>query len=160
MKTSIKFNRWIKQRKLKIFEQPEAEILSLVLLSAAGVSALVKQEMCTEGRQLIIFKSQALCFEVRLTELDKFKMTKQHIDKVCRDIIKQSYLHPSRLCAIRGGRASPVRRGLTPGKVPKPPQKWDFTWTPPDHHINKDLTLSPHEKQDVIWTEGTRCGKF
>lgn len=26
-----------------------------------GVTALGKQEMCKEGRQLIIFKSQALC---------------------------------------------------------------------------------------------------
>lgn len=59
MKTSIKFNRWIKQRKPKTFKQLEAKSHSLVL-SAVGVIALGKQEMCAEGRQFI-FKSQALC---------------------------------------------------------------------------------------------------
>lgn len=76
MKTSIKFNRGIKQRKPKTFKQPEAKSHSLVLLSAVGVIALGKQEMCAEGRQFINFKSQALWLEVRLTELDKLKKTK------------------------------------------------------------------------------------
>lgn len=72
MKTSIKFNRSIKQRKPKIFKQPEAKSPSLVLLGAVGVIASGNQE----GRQLTIFKSQALCLEIRLTELDKLQKTK------------------------------------------------------------------------------------
>lgn len=73
MKTNMKFDRLIKQRKPKIFKQLEAKSPSLVLLSAVGMIASGKQEMCAEGRQIIIFKSQALCLEVRLIELDKFK---------------------------------------------------------------------------------------
>lgn len=66
MKTRSKFNRLLKQRKQKkMFKQPEAKSCSLVLLNAGSVIASGNQEMHAESRQLVIFKSQVLCLEVR-----------------------------------------------------------------------------------------------
>lgn len=47
----------VEQRKPKIFKQPEAKCSSFILQRAVGVTASSKQEMCTEAKEFIIFKS-------------------------------------------------------------------------------------------------------